>query len=236
MFYPIEKIIPFEFDEPSQLDQVFIENGQSLGPLHVYLCKGLEFTSKNQFPIVAPYHGEIPDELCTVCRLVKKSEAALRALGGHFFTPDQNFERFWTFPYKYLPLLQKLLCVLSPDFSIYTNMLLMQKYWNSFRNKLMSAFWQHNDVPLIPAPSFGDLANIDLYMEGWPNGSIIAINSTGVGRDRRSRHIWLDGYYAMLDILKPEFILRYGCQIEGERTEMSRYYTNNNKPGYYYGR
>ena len=45
MIYPIQKIIPFEFDEPSQLDQVFIENGQSLGPLHVYLCKGLDFTS-----------------------------------------------------------------------------------------------------------------------------------------------------------------------------------------------
>jgi hypothetical protein len=93
----------------------------------------------------------------------------------------------------------------------------------------MSAFYQHHVIPLIPAPSWGDLNHIELYMEGWPKNSIIAINSTGIGHDKRSRQIWLDGYYAMLDILKPLFILRYGCMIEGEKTEISRFYQNNNK-------
>lgn len=105
----------------------------------------------------------------------------------------------------------------------------MQMLRNSFRNKLLSAFYQRNGIRLIPAPSWGDLPHIELFMEGWPKGSVIAINSTGIGLDKRCRYIWLEGYHAMLDILKPIHIMRYGAYIEGERKEMSTYYPNNNK-------
>jgi hypothetical protein len=228
MIYPIQKIIPFEFEDTSD-KQIIVESLQNLGPLHLYLCRGLDFTSQNQCPIVHPYLGVIPEIMQSVHRLIRKPDSYLEQCCGTFFTTDSNFERFWTYPYKYLGFLQKLQCVLSTDFSLFSNMLQMQKFWNSFRNKLLSAFYQRNGIPLIPAPSWGDLKYIELYMEGWPKNSIIAINSTGVGRDKRSRHIWLDGYYAMLDILKPLFILRYGCMIEGEKTEISRFYQNNNK-------
>lgn len=234
MKYPIQRIIPFEFEQHPNSDQLIDIKG-GLGPLHLYLCQKLHFTSRNQFPVVHPYLKDIPEIMQSVHRLIHKPDSYLKQCCGSFFTQDSNFERFWTYPHKYIDFLKRLQCVISPDFSIYTNMVQMQKFWNSFRNKLLSAFFQHYDIPLIPAPSWGDLKYIDLYMEGWPKNSIIAINSTGVGRDKRSRHIWLDGYYAMLDILKPIFILRYGNMIEGENTEISKYYPNNNKTGYRYG-
>ncbi len=229
MVYPYQKNIPFEYDETSTTNSIIEESVQTIGPLHLHLCRGLNFTSQNQYPIVQPYIGIIPEIMQSVHRLIRKPDSYLEQCCGSFFTIDSNFERFWTYPYRYLNFLRKLQCVLSTDFSIYTNMLQMQKLWNSFRNKLMSAFYQHNGIPVVPAPSWGDLKYIELYMEGWPKNSIIAINSTGIGRDRRSRHIWLDGYYAMLDLLKPIFILRYGCMIEGEKKEISRFYPNNNK-------
>ena len=229
MVYPYQKNIPFEYDETSTTNSIIEESVQTIGPLHLHLCRGLNFTSQNQYPIVQPYLGIIPEIMQSVHRLIRKPDSYLEQCCGSYFTIDSNFERFWTYPYRYLNFLRKLQCVLSTDFSIYTNMLQMQKLWNSFRNKLMSAFYQHNGIPVVPAPSWGDLKYIELYMEGWPKNSIIAINSTGIGRDRRSRHIWLDGYYAMLDLLKPIFILRYGCMIEGEKKEISRFYPNNNK-------
>ena len=229
MVYPYQKNIPFEYDETSTTNSIIEESVQTIGPLHLHLCRGLNFTSQNQYPIVQPYIGIIPEIMQSVHRLIRKPDSYLEQCCGSFFTIDSNFERFWTYPYRYLNFLRKLQCVLSTDFSIYTNMLQMQKLWNSFRNKLMSAFYQHNGIPVVPAPSWGDLKYIELYMEGWPKNSMIAINSTGIGRDRRSRHIWLDGYYAMLDLLKPIFILRYGCMIEGEKKEISRFYPNNNK-------
>ena len=236
MIYPYQKTLPLEYEIPNGNDTLLTESFKSLGPLHSVLCKGIEFTSKNQFPIVEPYSGDLPEILCSVHRLRKKPDSYLRNTCGHFFTSDSNFESYWNNPFRYLRFLQQLGFVISTDFSLYTNMVLMQKLWNSFRNKLLSAFYQRNGINLIPAPSWGDLVNIELYMEGWPKESIIAVNSTGIGLDKRCRHIWLEGYHAMLDILKPVHIIRYGAYIEGERTEMSTFYPNNNKLGYRYGR
>ena len=235
MIYPYQKILPLDYENPKD-DSCLIENYKTLGPLNSALCKGIEFTSKNQFPIVEPNNGNMPKVLCSVHRLRKKPDSLLHNICAHFYTSDSNFESFWNYPFRSIRFLQQLGAVLSTDYSLYSNMLLMQKMWNSFRNKLMSAFFQRNNINLIPAPSWGDIENIDLYMEGWPKGSLIAINSTGIGRDKRCQHIWLEGYYAMLDILKPIHILRYGGFIEGERKEISTYYPNNNKPGYNYGR
>lgn len=236
MIYPYQKTLPLEYETPNGNSTLLTESFKSLGPLHSVLCKGIEFTSKNQFPIVEPYSGDLPEILCSVHRLRKKLNSHLRNTCGHFFTSDSNFESYWNNPFRYLRFLQQLGFVISTDFSLYTNMVLMQKLWNSFRNKLLSAFYQRNGINLIPAPSWGDLVNIELYMEGWPKESIIAVNSTGIGLDKRCRYIWLEGYHAMLDILKPVHIIRYGAYIEGERTEMSTFYPNNNKLGYRYGR
>ena len=235
MQYPYQKILPLEFEDSDGNSNLLTESYKSLGTLHSVLCTGIGFTSKNQFPIVERNTGLQPDKLCSVHRLRNKPESLLCDICGHFFTPDPNIEPFWNYPFRYLQWLKKLGSVISTDFSIYTNMVLMQKLWNSFRNKLMSAFFQRNGINLIPAPSWGDLDNIELYMEGWPIESLIAINSTGIGLDKRCRYIWLEGYYAMLDILKPIHILRYGAYIEGEHKEISTYYPNNNKPGYRYG-
>ena len=236
MIYPYQKTLPLEYETPNGNSTLLTESFKSLGPLHSVLCKGIEFTSKNQFPIVEPYSGDLPEILCSVHRLRKKLNSHLCNTCGHFFTSDSNFESYWNNPFRYLRFLQQLGFVISTDFSLYTNMVLIQKLWNSFRNKLLSAFYQRNGINLIPAPSWGDLVNIELYMEGWPKESIIAVNSTGIGLDKRCRYIWLEGYHAMLDILKPVHIIRYGAYIEGERTEMSTFYPNNNKLGYRYGR
>lgn len=69
-------------------------------------------------------------------------------------------------------------------------------------------------------------------MEGWPKHSVVSINSTGVCHDKRARKIWLDGYWAMMSILSPSHILRYGGFIEGEDKTVSTYYINNNRVGY----
>lgn len=235
MIYPYQKTLPLEFNNPDGDNPILNESYKSLGPLHSVLCKGVEFTSKNQFPIVKPYSGKIPEILCSVHRLRKKPDILLHDICGHFFTSDSNIEPYWTYPFKYLQWLKKLGYVTSTDFSLYTNMVLIQKLWNSFRNKLMSSFLQRNGINLIPAPSWGDLVNIEMYMEGWPKNSLIALNSTGIGLDKRCRHIWLEGYHAMLNILKPVHIIRYGAYVEGECREISTFYPNNNKPHYRYG-
>ena len=91
MIYPYQKLIPLEFENDIDNNKYLFENYNTLGPLHSMLCEGLEFTSKNQFPVVEPYTGELPDNLCSIHRLRKKPDSLLRVICAHFFTDDSNF-------------------------------------------------------------------------------------------------------------------------------------------------
>ena len=42
----------------------------------------------------------------------------------HFYIHDYRFECLWSYPEKYLPLLQRFEGVISPDFSLYRSLLL----------------------------------------------------------------------------------------------------------------
>ena len=65
MEYPYQKILPLDFENPDN-KVLLTEDYRTLGPLHSVLCKEIEFTSKNQFPIVEPNIGDIPKILCSV--------------------------------------------------------------------------------------------------------------------------------------------------------------------------
>ena len=227
MIYPIQKVLPLSI--PGEAIDTITEKIPALGPLHLRICEGLDFTSEYEMPIVRPEFVEPPYDIKAFHRLKGISENVKKDFFGHFYTLDRHFESVWNRPYSFIPLFRKLGGIISPDYSILDNMLKEQRFWNDFRNKLLSAFYQRWNIPVIASPVWcSDMKNIMRFMDGWPHNSIVAVNSTGVCRDKRSRHIWLDGYFAMIDILKPTHILRYGGKIEGELCEISTYYTNNN--------
>ena len=43
-----------------------------------------------------------------------------KSKGVHFYKDDYQFERFWNYPDKYIPILQQFGAVCSPDFSLYS--------------------------------------------------------------------------------------------------------------------
>lgn len=196
------------------------------GPLHTALNQFVDFTSRYQQPIVKPVTADI---IPTAIRALSRMGSAQTGDNGicpHFFVDDSKIEPAWTKPFAFFWKLKKFGRCLSPDFSIFVNMVSEQKRWNSFRNKFLTALWQRWGIDVIAAPSWGDISDIEHYMEGWPTESLIAINSTGIGRDRRNRHQFISGYRAMVDILRPKHILRYGPKVEGELSEISTYYVN----------
>lgn len=226
MILPQQKILPLYFEEETR--SIRSERIKDLGPLHMRICNGINFTSEHQLPIVKPVCTDIPEKMIAYYRT--KQIKQTNDIVAHFYTADCQFENVWNRPFAYIDAFKRFLAITSTDFSLLTNMLEMHRLWNDFRNKLLAAFYQKWNVKVIASPSWSaDMQNIDRYMEGWPRNSLISINSTGVCHDKRSRHIWLDGYNAMLSILNPTHILRYGGFVEGERTEISTYYTNDNR-------
>ena len=65
-----------------------------------------------------------------------------KAVGIHFFLDDYQFERVWNAPEKYLNVLMEYDCILSPDFSLYMDMTMPIKIWNTYRSRQIGAYYQ----------------------------------------------------------------------------------------------
>ena len=202
-------------------------------PLKHHLCAEVSFTSRYQMPLVQPYNGEIPEKILSFNRA---RGHAPNGAAVHFYIADAFFECVWSRPEVYLPMLQRVPFVISTDYSLYSDMLLPEVMWNTFRNKLLCAWWQKRGVNAIPNVSWCKEWSYDFVLEGYPKESIIAINSTGIGTDRQSKALWLKGYHRVLEVLKPTHILRYGAMQEGEDASISTFYKNDNFNGATYGR
>lgn len=203
-----------------------------LGILNKNICQNLLFTGEYEMPVVKPTLCNIPKEIIAFYQIKRFKD---KGYVPHFYTDDYKFENVWSFPRKSLPTLMHCSEIISTDFSVYEDLLFPQKLWNIFRNKLLAAWWQYNGLKVIPNVSWIHGKDYSISFDGWPKESVIAVNSTGVGNCCRCKSMWLEGYNAMLEILKPTHILRYGVKIKGECESISTYYRNDNKKFRNYG-
>lgn len=75
--------------------------------------------------------------------------------GLHFFLDDYQFNRVWTSPDVYLPMLQRFQVVCAPDFSTYTDFPKAIQIYNHYRKHWLGAYWQSHGIRVIPTISFG---------------------------------------------------------------------------------
>ena len=197
------------------------------GPMNIELFRSLSFTSTHEMPVVKPYNGGTPQYLVPHYRL--KNTTMTCGVCPCFYTADRNFERAWSNPRAFSKTLMRYSYVLSPDFSVYLDMPRPMQLASILKNKALAAWWQECGLNVIPSVSWTTVEHIEEDLEGWPKHSVIAINSTRLGRDRRAKHNWVEGYEATISILEPSFILRYGARQDGEKEEISRYYPNCNR-------
>lgn len=196
-----------------------------VGTLHQTLCQNLNFTGNYQMPCVTPIICDIPQRIVAYYRT---TTGKYKGYVPHFYTDDKHFESLWTHPFKAVKQISSnTSLIIGPDFSVYADMVFAQKIWNIFRNKLLVAWWQFNGIHVIPNVSWIN-ENYECSFEGWPKNSVIAVNSTGVGKSKRCKRMWISGYKKMLEYLKPVHILRYGAKQEGENESISTYYSNDN--------
>ena len=144
----------------------------------------------------------------------------------HFFIDDYQFERIWNHPGRYVECLKRYQCVISPDFSQYTDMPFPQRIWNNYRGKFIGAWLQAHGLNVIPNVTWSLPDSYDYCFEGIPEGSVIAINSTGASRYGLTKFLWLKGYNEAISRLKPAALIRYGNKISGEDYSSSLYFQN----------
>lgn len=134
--------------------------------------------------------------------------------GVHFFLDDYQFERVWKRPDFYIEKLADFDCVLTPDFSLYTDMPIAMQLWNTYRSRLIGQMMQNWGYTVIPTVSWADADSYDFCFDGIPTKSTVAISTVGVKKSQQRIKIWQNGMDAMIDRLQPSRILVYGGAIE----------------------
>ncbi|WP_317313220.1 DUF4417 domain-containing protein [Absicoccus porci] len=136
--------------------------------------------------------------------------------GVHMFIDDYQFERLWNHPKRYVNILKRFECVFSPDFSLYMDMPMAMKVWNTYRSRMIGQFFQKQGIKVIPTVSWAEPGTYDFCFDGIEKGSIVAVSTTGCIRDDSARNTWIDGMEEMIDHIHPSKILAYGQKIDFE--------------------
>ena len=121
-------------------------------------------------------------------------------VGIHFFIEDFQFKSVWDSPEKWLPLFQKCRAVVTPDFSVYTDMPKAQQLWNHYRRQWCAKYWQDNGVNIISCVTWDLLDPQPWHFYGIPKGTSIArswVNKNGMKQER------LDKFLQLIDELEP---------------------------------
>ena len=137
-----------------------------------------------------------------------------KATGIHFYLDDYQFERLWSSPDKYIDLLKSYECILSPDFSLYSDMPMAMKIWNTYRSRWIGNYYQSQGIKVIPTISWAEKETYKFCFEGIPKGSIVSISTIGVKQNSDQYNMWKSGVDELIKQIKPSTILIYGGKLE----------------------
>lgn len=130
--------------------------------------------------------------------------------GVHFFVDDYQFNRLWNNPDRYLNMLQQFRCVMTPDYSTYTDFPKVIQIYNHYRKHWIGAYFQENGIEVIPTIGWSDESSYEWCFDGEPKHSTVAVSSVGTQMSKRTKALFIAGYKEMIKRLEPETIIFYG--------------------------
>lgn len=163
-----------------------------------------------QMPIITKTKF-VPDELIGFNYMLTTEPR--QGLGVHFYIDDYQFERVWNNPAEYIPRLSKFDCVLTPDFSLYTEMPMAMKIWNVYRSRLIGQMLQDEGATVIPTLSWCEPDTFEFCFEGIEPGGVVSVSTIGVKRDKEAYQLWKGGMDEAVDVLHPSCVVCYGGDV-----------------------
>ena len=128
----------------------------------------------------------------------------------HFFLDDYQFDALWRNPDRYVYKLSKFRYVLTPDFSTYTDFPKAIQIYNHYRKHWIGAYLQEYGCHVIPTISWSTPDSYDWCFDGEPEGGTVAVSSVGCMNGKAKKELFISGYNAMIERLRPESIVFYG--------------------------
>ena len=132
---------------------------------------------KFDFPVIKKQKIDLDDLKFISFADVKKDDTENADKIVHFFTYDWIFEKVYDNADEEIAKLGRFKALLSPDFSIFTNMPMALQIYNIFKNRWCGAFWQQNGLEVIPTVSWGDRNSFSFCFDGIEKGSVVAVST-----------------------------------------------------------
>lgn len=173
---------------------------------HAFLVEDAEFEGELEIPCIKEV-DYIPNKFISFSRAIAEDN---HNQWVHFYEDDVRFERLWNRPNRYLPILKKFNGVITPDFSVYRDMPLIEQQWNIYRSRAIGHWLQKNEVPVITNVRWGDERTFELSCVGVPTNSIIAVGSHGCIKNVEDKKYFIDGLDYVVKRLAPKTLVVYG--------------------------
>lgn len=133
--------------------------------------------------------------------------------GIHFYLDDYQFERVWNNPGKYIEILSRFACVLTPSFSLYMDMAEPIKIYNTYRGRLLGQIMQYRGLNVIPLVYWADEKSFDYCFDGLPENAVLSTLTMGTS-DPEIWPIWEKGMKELIKRKKPKTLLLYGNGLQ----------------------
>ena len=148
--------------------------------------------------------------------------------GVHFFVDDYQFERIWNKPMEYLERLFEFDCMLTPDFSLYTEMPIAMQIWNTYRSRLIGQMAQRLGMIVIPTVSWCREDSFEFCFDGIPKNSTVSVSTLGVKEQDYNFQLWTEGMDELIKRKQPSRILVYGGEVPYDYGDIEIVYFKNN--------
>ena len=145
----------------------------------------------------------------------------------HFFLDDYKFEVLWKDPEPRVEKLKDYRAILSPQFSMYTEMPIAVQLHQVFKSRWCGAYFQSKGLKVIPSLVWGEADTFWFSFDGVDEGSVVAVSTVGM---RTEKNLFMAGYKEMLRRIKPKAIICYGDpfdEMEGKLIVIDYVATNN---------
>lgn len=128
--------------------------------------------------------------------------------GVHFFLDDYRFKVVYSKPASVIKKIRQYAFLLSPDFSVYSDMGLWKQIACVGKNRWCGAYWQSLGFKVIPTISWSTYGSYEFCFDGVEQGSIVAVSMNG---SKKNNFIgFMRGYNEMLNKIKPSKIIVLG--------------------------
>ena len=173
----------------------------------LFLRNEFEVEGKWGFPIVRKQELNLNDIELISCADVSSKDTKNLHKAVHFFVDDYRFENTYNHPENALKRYGKYRFLLSPDFSLYSEMNPWRQIESVGKARWVAAKWQDAGKIVIPTVSWGSARSYEYCFDAIEKHCIVAIGMIGCKRNKRD---FLRGYNYMLERIEPDAIICLG--------------------------